>query len=357
MALAAQLILENGSVFDCVQYGYATSITGEIVFNTAMTGYQEVLTDPSYEGQMILFTSPHIGNTPIIQQDMESGRVCCSGIITKEIPVCLDDYWENSLSLDKFLWLHKKPGIAGLDTRRITQMIRDLGTVKGRIKLDCTTNAYNTKLDDARQISPIDKSHHKVSNYQERIKILIWDFGCKEGISSMLKGLGCNVFFAKEENLLQSIRVHQPMGIVLSNGPGDPRSYKSALVLLEKLMQTNIPLLGICLGHQLLALAQGAKVTKLRYGHHGINHPVMELRTKKIAITSQNHNYVVCRENLPNHAEITHISCFDNTLQGLSFRNGLYRSFQGHPEGRPGPKNIRVVVSNYVSNLMKDYEK
>lgn len=358
----AILVLENGAYFRGWHVGNESVSIGEVVFNTANTGYQEVLTDPSYQGQIITFTSPHIGNTGINDEDNESDDIYAAGIIAKDIP---NDYsnWRGKTSLKDFLLKRNVGALVGVDTRRLVKSICHLGSIMGCIVPD--TISHETALamiqEKKNTFSPAIKNSQQTllpKQGEFTYTLVVYDFGVKKSILSMLLERKCKIILVPKETSWKEIEALSPDGVVLSNGPGNPSDYIESIVQIKELMKTNIPMLGICLGHQLLALANGMEVIKMQYGHHGINHPVENKQNNKIYITSQNHNYVIRDNSIPNTVYVTHRSLFDNTIQGIAWLNKPIMSFQGHPEGGPGPvdvsddmfdKFIRLVAHSKVT--------
>lgn len=366
----AILILENNEIFRGVSVGYKADSYGEIVFNTAMTGYQEVISDPSYKNQIITFTYPHIGNVGVNEDDQESLKSYVSGLVISEIPTNASN-WRSTSNFIKYLKKNKIVCIADLDTRHIASLIRNNGAMKSCIihneksikkvkeKLKNSSGIIGSEL--ASKVT-VEKSYkfkeniylfkEKKLNQNKKLKVVAYDFGVKKNILRILTSMGCNVEVVPAKTKAEEILVLKPNGIFLSNGPGDPESCDFAIESIKKIFDYNIPVFGICLGHQLIALASGAKTNKMKYGHHGANHPVLDLNSGKVMITSQNHGFVVDEDTLPKIYNITHRSLFDNTIQGIKHKKKPIFSFQGHPEACPGPQDINYLFKEFV-NLMK----
>ncbi|MCW5197641.1 glutamine-hydrolyzing carbamoyl-phosphate synthase small subunit [Buchnera aphidicola] len=375
----AVLILEDGSKFYGKSIGIQGIQTGEIVFNTSMTGYQEVLTDPSYKDQIITFTYPHIGNVGVNINDEESSLIHIKGLIIREISPISSNY-RSTKSLIEYLKENKILTIINIDTRKLTKKIRDTGSQKGCIiclnKIPKFKNYKdillyknkNIKYKNKKKIyiwkeKSINIYSQKKENYctyyMKKKNIIAYDFGIKRNILRMLKDRKCNLIVVPENTNFKDVLKLSPDGIFLSNGPGDPRIFTQAIQSIKKLIQYNIPIFGICLGHQILALANGAQIKKMKFGHHGSNHPVQNISTKKIFITSQNHNFVIKKENLPKQIKITYISLFDNTIQGIEILNKPMFSFQGHPEACPGPNDSSFLFDQFTKlvNKKKKYQR
>jgi len=363
------LILENGDIYTGVGYGAKKNSIGELVFNTSITGYQEVITDPSYKGQIIAFTYPHIGNVGTCIEDKESDQTWLKAIITREIPT-KPSSWRSSKSLNDYLIDNNIPGLAEIDTRKLTKVIRDQGNLLGMIVRDSIEYKdalaqiliYKSNNLDSKSLfsfhernSPI--INNKKTNENSILNVAIIDFGCKSSILHMLENFNCKVLIFTHDCHFDSIKQLKVDAVLVSNGPGNPELYTSSINLITEIVREEIPILGICLGHQLLGIAFGAKIEKLRFGHHGINHPVKDLASGKVFITSQNHNYVLNRETLPSVLSITHVSLFDNSIQGVKHNEKNIVGFQGHPEGGPGPidiqKNIVEKFLIQISNIRR----
>ncbi|MCW5197329.1 glutamine-hydrolyzing carbamoyl-phosphate synthase small subunit [Buchnera aphidicola] len=376
MTQYALLVLEDGTIFQGKSIGYNGITIGEIVFNTSMTGYQEILTDPSYKNQIITFTYPHIGNTGINKYDTESNHIQVKGIIIRDISLS-NNHCDSIYNLSEYLKYHHIIGISNLDTRKITRIIRNQGTQYGCIitkynfslAYKYTKNFYEHKNMYLVQTSNKKKIYHwtptknitikkTIKNKKKLFHIIVYDFGIKNSILQILSKHGCYFTIVPSDTSYKKILHLQPDGIILSNGPGDPRFYNNAITNIKNIIRINIPTFGICLGHQLLALSQGAKIIKMKFGHHGSNHPVQNIQTKQVMITTQNHNFTIDHKNIPNNIHITHISLFDKTIQGIQIINKSAFSFQGHPESSPGPHDAKPLFNtfiNYIINTPKLY--
>ena len=363
MSFPAILALEDGSIFYGDGFGEEKIEVGEIVFNTSMTGYQEIITDPSYKKQIITFTHPHIGNTGINDDDNESSQIHASGIVINEF--CeKPSNWRSSKTLEEFLIEEKVIAISGINTRKLTSLLRDKGSMNACIaSLSHVTEDEAIKkakgfsglkgLDLAKVVSIKDRyewnqgvwPEHNISS--SKLSIVAYDFGIKANILRLLSDHVGTVNVVNAETPFEEVLKLSPNGIFLSNGHGDPEPCKYAIENIKKFLELNIPIFGICLGHQLLALAGGAKTFKMKFGHHGANHPVQDLTTKEVFITSQNHGFAVDLESLPNNIKPSHISLFDGSLQGIEFNDIPAFSFQGHPEASPGPQEIQSLFNKF----------
>ena len=367
----AILILENNEIFYGKSVGYKADSYGEIVFNTAMTGYQEVISDPSYKDQIITFTYPHIGNVGINNEDQESNFSCVSGIVLSEIPTKSSNS-RSELELIDYLKKNKIVCIADLDTRYIASLIRNKGAMNAcifhnkkdinKIKKELKNYKGIAGSELASKVSIKKEYGFKEKVFQckkvipdtnKKLKVVSYDFGVKKNILRILYSMGCEVQVVPAKTSVKEILKLKPNGIFLSNGPGDPEPCDFAIESVKELFDKNIPIFGICLGHQLIALASGAKTKKMKYGHHGANHPVIDLKTGKVMITSQNHGFVVEEESLPNTFRVTHRSLFDNTVQGISHKKKPIFSFQGHPEACPGPQDVNYLFKDFVNYIKK----
>ena len=363
------LLLEDGSTFRGQSIGIEGFSVGEVVFNTSMTGYQEIITDPSYDSQIITFTNPHIGNTGINYEDMESLKVHASGVILRDIGISSNS-WRKNDTLQNFLKNENIVAIGGLDTRKLTKILRTTGSQNGCVmsgKID-----LNIAKESIRKFNGLDGSDlakkvttksiyewnegltdiYNVNKLQEKktaFKVIAYDFGIKHNILRILKDHGCDLTIVPADYSADKVLDMKPDGVFLSNGPGDPKACGYAIDNIRILLDKKIPLFGICLGFQLLALASGAKTTKMKFGHHGANHPVMDLTTKRVFITSQNHGFIVDDKALPKNIVSTHISLFDNSLQGFEIREKYAFGFQGHPEASPGPQDINLIFNKFTS--------
>ena len=371
--LPALLILEDGSEFYGVSIGTSGSTVGEVVFNTAMTGYQEILTDPSYCRQIVTLTYPHIGNTGVNQGDEESSQIYASGLVIRDLPM-LHSNWRSSESLPEYLKTHNIVAIAEIDTRRLTRILRDKGAQRGCIlagqgfekekALAAAKEFPGLKgMDLAKQVTTKEayswtegvwsqsSDAHAVPTGKTRFDVVAYDFGVKRNILRLLIEGGCKLTVVPAETPAKEVLAMKPDGVFLSNGPGDPEPCDYAISAIEKIVSTGIPTFGICLGHQLLSLACGAKTIKMKFGHHGANHPVQDLEKENVMITSQNHGFAVDEESLPATLKPTHRSLFDGSLQGVHHTEKPAFSFQGHPEASPGPHDIQSLFVHFI-NLM-----
>tara|TARA_B100000795_G_scaffold96941_1_gene71143 strand:- start:353 stop:1477 length:1125 start_codon:yes stop_codon:yes gene_type:complete len=368
--LPATLVLADGTKFRGFSIGSTGSSTGEVVFNTSMTGYQEILTDPSYSEQLITFTYPHIGNTGINLEDNESDQVHAKGIIIRDLSLIHSNFRSN-LSLSDFLKQKNIIGIAGIDTRSLTKHLREFGSQSGCIIAgdineekayqDAKNYGGLVGLDLAQVVttkSPyvfqegewsLGKGFQK--NLKEKYHVVAYDFGIKRNILRMLVSRGCKVTVMPAKTSFEEILKLKPDGIFLSNGPGDPEPCKYAINNIKVLLKKNIPIFGICLGHQLLALASGSKTIKMKFGHHGANHPVYDQETRKVLITSQNHGFAVDSSSLSKNLKITHLSNFDKTLQGIERIDVPAFGFQGHPEASPGPSDVGYLFDKFIKMI------
>ena len=367
----ALLVLEDGTLFHGESIGADGIIAGEVVFNTSITGYQEILTDPSYAKQLVTLTYPHIGNVGTNLQDMESRGVFCSGLIIKNLPKRHNN-WRMENSLAEFLELKSVVGISEIDTRKLTRIIRTKGAQRGCVvagqDIDEKTALEKARafpglagMDLAKVVSVTESynwcegSWGLEQGYQKpaetRFKVVACDYGVKHNILRLLTDQGCNVTVVPAQAGAQDILAHRPDGVFLSNGPGDPEPCDYAIEAVRQVVEANIPVFGICLGHQILALASGASTSKMKFGHHGANHPVQDLETGQVLITSQNHGFTVEESSLPDNMRVTHRSLFDGTVQGVSRIDKRAFSFQGHPEASPGPQDI-VYLFDHFSELM-----
>ena len=379
MASSAVLALEDGSIFHGTAIGAEGCSSGEVVFNTSMTGYQEILTDPSYAQQIITLTYPHIGNTGTNEEDNESDRVWASGLIIRDLPLIASS-WRNQQSLDEFLTEQNVVAIAEIDTRRLTRLLRDKGPLNGSIlsgaalESDGDVEAIAMAnqfpglegMDLAKEVSVTDSYTWKEGvwdiskGYQLHAefeyKVVAYDFGVKRNILRMLVARGCHVTVVPAQTPAVEVLAMSPDGIFLSNGPGDPEPCDYAIAAIEEILQESIPVFGICLGCQLLALACGAKTVKMRLGHHGANHPVQDLKDSTVLITSQNHGFAVDADSLPDNVVATHKSLFDGSLQGIERTDKPAFGFQGHPEASPGPHDLAPLFNHFIK-LMKTHKK
>jgi carbamoyl-phosphate synthase small subunit len=371
----AILALADGSIFRGVSIGAQGQTTGEVVFNTAMSGYQEILTDPSYAQQIITFTYPHIGNTGTNQEDNESGKVWASGMVIRDLPM-LESNFRSDQTLSEFLQANNVVAICDIDTRRLTRILRDHGPLNGCLiageilENDSAKGAEQALaaakgfpglvgMDLAQEVScketyPWEEGSwelgvgHSKPDQPGAHHVVAYDFGVKRNILRMLTDRSCRVTVVPAKTPASEVLAMKPDGVFLSNGPGDPEPCDYAISAIKEILETGIPVFGICLGHQLLALASGAKTVKMKLGHHGANHPVQELESGQVFITSQNHGFAVDEESLPDNVKATYKSLFDESLQGIHLTDKPAFGFQGHPEASPGPHDIAPVFDHFI---------
>ena len=372
----AILALADGSIFRGEAIGADGQTIGEVVFNTAMTGYQEILTDPSYAQQIVTLTYPHIGNTGTTPEDAESNRVWAAGLIIRDLPL-ISSNWRNKQPLDEYLKENGTVAIAGIDTRRLTRILREKGSQNGCILVgDDATEEKALELarsfpglkgmDLAKVVSSTeryewrssvwnlkDDSHPEIPASELKYHVVAYDYGVKVNILRMLVERGCRLTVVPAQTLAAEVLALNPDGVFLSNGPGDPEPCDYAIQAIKDVLQTDIPVFGICLGHQLLALASGAKTVKMGTGHHGANHPVQDLKTGVVMITSQNHGFAVDEPSLPANLRATHKSLFDGTLQGIERTDKAAFSFLGHPEASPGPHDVAPLFDRFIEAMAK----
>ena len=358
---STKLVLENGIVFEGESFGYLGETTGEICFNTGMTGYQEILTDPSYCRQLVTMTQPHIGNYGVNEFDMESSRVQVSGFIIRQESIYPSNY-RSSESLGNYLRANKIVGIQGIDTRMLTRIIRNEGAMNAIISNKDTNNkSLLNKLSKAPNMLGLDLAKevsctksYNIGDKKSKFHIVAIDYGIKKNIINLLKNSGCYITVVPATTSKETILKLNPNGIFLSNGPGDPAAVEYGINTVKSLLGLK-PIFGICLGHQILALALGGETYKLKFGHRGCNHPVKNLLNDKIEITSQNHGFSVKSNSLPQNVSITHISLNDETVEGLDCKDFSAFSVQYHPESSPGPHDSRYLFEYFI-NLMKDFK-
>ncbi|HRK37235.1 MAG TPA: glutamine-hydrolyzing carbamoyl-phosphate synthase small subunit [Burkholderiaceae bacterium] len=370
----AILALADGTVFVGQSIGATGQTVGEVVFNTAITGYQEILTDPSYCQQIVTLTYPHIGNYGVNEEDIEARKVFAAGLIIKDLPLLASNF-RQTLTLSDYLKREATVAIANIDTRALTRRLRTYGAQNGCILAlaegEAVTEEVKTRAVAAAQSAPsmagLDlakvvsgaqgyawgQTEWKLeSGYGEQIEprfhVVAYDFGVKYNILRMLAERGCKVTVVPAQTPAADVLKHQPDGVFLSNGPGDPEPCDYAIAAAAELIETGVPTFGICLGHQIMALASGAKTFKMKFGHHGANHPVKDLDTGRVSITSQNHGFAVDEKTLPANLRPTHVSLFDGTLQGLARTDKPAFCFQGHPEASPGPHDIAYLFDRFI---------
>ncbi len=369
MTQQALLALEDGSLFYGQGIGAAGATTGEVVFNTSMTGYQEILTDPSYAKQIVTLTFPHIGNTGCNPADEESARPMAAGLIVRDASM-LHSNWRSEESLQDYLQAHGIVAIAGIDTRRLTRILREKGAQGGCIvageKPDQLVALGHARdfpgmqgQDLARVVTTAETYEWTQGSYEldscdwkttaSVRHVVAYDFGIKRNILRMLCDRGCRVTVVPATTTASEVLAMQPDGVFLSNGPGDPEPCDYAIEAIAEILRSNLPVFGICLGVQLLGLAAGASTVKMKFGHHGANHPVQDLDTKQVLITSQNHGFALDEESLPENIRATHRSLFDGSLQGIELNNGRAFGFQGHPEASPGPHDVAPLFDRFIS--------
>ena len=374
MSKKAILALEDGTIFQGKSIGSDGVTVGEVVFNTAMTGYQEILTDPSYCRQIVTLTYPHIGNTGTTQEDEESAKVWASGLVIRDLPR-LASSWRNQESLGDYLQRNNVVAIADIDTRELTRILREKGAQAGCIMagdidekhaIDQAKSFPGLSGMDLAKVVTVDKAYHwdeatwsldtgysKVDSAQSRYKVIAFDFGVKRNILRMLTDRGCDVTVVPAQTSADEVLKQNPDGVFLSNGPGDPEPCDYALNAIKVFLDKKIPLFGICLGHQLLGIASGGKTLKMKFGHHGANHPVKDLRTNVVMITSQNHGFAVDEKSLPESVMTTHRSLFDGSLQGIEHKDRPAFSFQGHPEASPGPHDVAPLFDHFIELMQQ----
>ena len=374
MRQPALLVLEDGSLFHGESIGIEGQTSGEVVFNTSMTGYQEILTDPSYAQQIVTLTPSHVGNTGTTSEDFESKQVVASGLVIKNLPL-LHSSWRAEQSLEDFLKSNNVVAIADIDTRRLTRILREKGAQSGCIvagnKIDEAAALAIAKqfpglkgMDLAKEVTTSTQYDWSQSTWElgegysdkeaklQTYHVVAYDFGVKHNILRMLTERGCNVTVVPAQTTAADVLAMNPDGVFLSNGPGDPEPCDYAITAIKEILEKSVPIFGICLGHQLLSLASGAKTMKMKFGHHGANHPVQDIESKKVMITSQNHGFAVDDKSLPDCLKATHRSLFDGSLQGVARTDKPAFSFQGHPEASPGPHDVAPLFDNFIE-LMK----
>jgi carbamoyl-phosphate synthase small subunit len=371
---SALLALADGTVFRGISFGAQGQSVGEVVFNTAMTGYQEILTDPSYARQIVTLTYPHIGNTGANAEDVESTRIHAAGLVIRDLPRAYSNF-RAQRSLSDYLKAEGCVGIAGIDTRRLTRILRTRGAQNGAIVAGCRGDEHDVEqalalarsfpglagLDLAKVVS-VDAAYDWTasvwtlgSGYAEdgksRFHVVAFDYGVKHNILRMLVARGCRVTVLPAQATADQVLALEPDGVFLANGPGDPEPCDYAIAAARTLIERGLPTFGICLGHQIMALASGAKTLKMKFGHHGANHPVKDLETGQVVITSQNHGFAVDADTLPANCRVTHVSLFDGSLQGFARTDRPAFCFQGHPEASPGPHEVGYLFDRFVASM------
>ena len=368
MTSPALLALADGSLFRGIAIGAEGRTVGEVVFNTAMSGYQEILTDPSYSRQIVTLTYPHIGNTGCNAVDTEASKVHAAGLVIRDLPLAASS-WRSEETLDAYLRRNHIVGIAEIDTRRLTRILRDKGAQNG-----CLVAGANISEDDAiaaakafpglkgmdlaKVVSVKERYSWREGSYDLdkaafvtpplRLRVVAFDYGIKRNILRMLVDRGCDVTVVPAETPASEVIALRPDGVLLANGPGDPEPCGYAIAAIRELIRAKVPTFGICLGHQLLGLAVGAKTIKMKFGHHGANHPVIDLETGRVMISSQNHGFAVDEATLPANVKATHRSLFDGSLQGIRLSDAPAFSFQGHPEASPGPHDVAGLFDQFI---------
>ena len=374
MSVPAVLALADGTIFRGQSIGAKGNTTGEVVFNTALTGYQEILTDPSYARQIVTLTCPHIGNTGTTPEDLESSQIYPAGLIIRDLPR-LASSWRANESLPEFLERGRLVAIAGIDTRKLTRLLREKGAQAGCIMtgdqvdqsaaVKAARKFPGLKGMDLAKVVSAKRSYQwnegtlwpetarSPIRSQQRLHVVAYDFGIKRNILRVLADAGCRMTVVPAQTPAEEALALEPDGVFLSNGPGDPEPCGYAIEATRKFLETDLPVFGICLGHQILALAAGASTVKMKFGHHGANHPVQDLETGRVFITSQNHGFAVDESTLPPGVKATHRSLFDGSLQGLAFAERPAFGFQGHPEASPGPHDLKPLFERFNHLMLR----
>jgi len=372
--LPAILVLADGTVFRGMSIGASGHAVAEVVFNTSMTGYQEILTDPSYTKQIVTLTYPHIGSYGVNNEDVESGKVYASGLVIRDLPLVHSNF-RSTQSLSEYLVANNVVAIADIDTRKLTRILREKGAQTGVIVAGEADEAKALSLAasaiasfpglngmDLAKVVTCDKPYQFTegewalgkgftSAPAEQFHVVAFDYGVKRNILRMLVSRGCKVTVLPAQSTAEEALALNPDGVFLSNGPGDPQPCDYAIAAIKTIVDKGVPTFGICLGHQLLALASGAKTLKMKFGHHGANHPVQDVETKRVYITSQNHGFAADAETLPANVKVTHVSLFDGSLQGIARTDKPAFSFQGHPEASPGPTEMSYLFDRFISMM------
>lgn len=359
----AILALEDGSIFAGHTTGISKTVTGELVFNTAMTGYQEVCTDPSYARQIVLFTTSHIGNVGVTKHDNESLYIWPNGLIVREMSK-KSSQWRKEGLFTTILRKNRTPWVEGIDTRKLVRHIQKKGTMGACIMVDKINTSLAISLaqnfrNSSKKTITLGTQHIYTINPDAAAQktLLVYDFGVKSSILNAFSNFNCALVVVPPNTKAKKILSMNPDGIIISNGPGDPASMQTSIKEIKLLISSELPILGVCLGCQLIALAAGSKTKKMKFGHHGINHPVYDMKKNKVFISSQNHNFAIDETTLSPQLEITHISLFDKSVQGIRSKNGLIMGFQGHPEGSPGPTELQQLFRNFFHIVLKHATK
>ena len=370
MTQTAILALEDGTVFEGISVGASGLSVGEVVFNTSITGYQEILTDPSYARQLITLTYPHVGNTGCTDQDNESGEVFAAGLIVRDVPRRPSN-WRSQIALPDWLAARGVVAIADIDTRKLTRLLRDRGAqngalMAGEIDIDKAVEAARKfpglkNMDLAKVVctrerylwteGQLDMDRNAFVQAEQKFHVVAYDFGVKRNILRMLAERGCKITVVPAQTGAAQVLAEKPDGVFLSNGPGDPAPCDYAIAAIREFVVAKIPTFGICLGHQLLALATGAQTSKMKFGHHGANHPVIDLDSGRVMISSQNHGFTVDEATLPANVRVTHRSLFDGSNQGIELTDAPAFSFQGHPEASPGPHDVAGLFDRFIQMM------
>ena len=370
MSKPALLALADGTLFRGVSIGADGASVGEVVFNTAISGYQEILTDPSYCNQIVTLTYPHIGNTGINAEDVEASRPQVAGLVIRELALAPSS-WRNRIALDQYLRQHGVVGIAGIDTRKLTRILRDRGAQAGCLmagEIDAAAALARARafpglagMDLAQVVSCPQRGSWDETEWQlesgygrqqqTKRRVVAYDFGVKRNILRKLAARDCEITVVPAQTTAKEVLALAPDGVFLSSGPGDPEPCGYAIEAIRELLDTRIPVFGICLGHQLMGLAAGGRTRKMKFGHHGANHPVLDVDSKRVLITSQNHGFEVPADTLPANVRVTHVSLFDGSLQGFAFTDRPAFCFQGHPEASPGPHDVDYLFDRFVAAM------
>jgi carbamoyl-phosphate synthase small subunit len=372
----AILVLADGTIFKGQGIGAVAATVGEVVFNTALTGYQEILTDPSYTQQIVTLTYPHIGNYGVNREDCESSRIYAAGLVIRDLPMLASNF-RSEQTLDDYLRSENIVGIAGIDTRRLTRVLREKGAQAGCIvagvSIDVAAALAQARafpglagMDLAKVVST-DKAYewsegewvlgkgYVNAPAEKRFHVVAYDFGVKRNILRMLVARGCKLTVVPAQTPAAEVLAMNPDGVFLSNGPGDPEPCDYAIAAIREFLDQRVPTFGICLGHQLMGLAAGAKTLKMKFGHHGANHPVKDLQSGQVMITSQNHGFAVDPATLPPNVQVSHVSLFDGSLQGMVWTDRPALCFQGHPEASPGPHDVAGLFDRFVAMMEKNH--